>query len=92
MKKVIITINASALSNFACVKLTKSHFPPPVFQDVHVMMLVGFGFLMTFLKRHGFGSVGFNFLLTCYVIQWSLLVNGWFEMIGHEGVSKIRPK
>jgi len=52
----------------------------PMFQDVHVMMLVGFGFLMTFLKRHGFGSVGFNFLLTCYIIQWSLLVNGWFTM------------
>lgn len=68
---------------------TKDQLFYPMFQDVHVMMLVGFGFLMTFLKRHGFGSVGFNFLLTCYVIQWSLLVNGWFEMIGHEGVSKI---
>merc|ERR1712142_181765 len=51
----------------------------PMFQDVHVMMLIGFGFLMTFLKRHGFGSVGFNFLLTAYVIQWSLLLNGFFE-------------
>lgn len=56
----------------------------PMFQDVHVMMLVGFGFLMTFLKRHGFGSVGFNFLLTTYIIQWSLLVNGWFESIGED--------
>jgi len=56
----------------------------PMFQDVHVMMLVGFGFLMTFLKRHGFGSVGFNFLLTSYIIQWALLVNGWFSMIGGE--------
>nr|UUH57882.1 Rh type C glycoprotein [Molgula manhattensis] len=54
----------------------------PMFQDVHVMMLIGFGFLMTFLKRHGFGSVGFNFLLTCYVIEWATLVNGWFGMIG----------
>jgi len=54
----------------------------PMFQDVHVMMLIGFGFLMTFLKRHGFGSVGFNFLLTVYVIQWALLINGWFEKAG----------
>ncbi|CAK8682981.1 unnamed protein product [Clavelina lepadiformis] len=53
----------------------------PMYQDVHVMMLIGFGFLMTFLKRHGFGSVGFNFLLTCYIIEWSTLVNGWFGMI-----------
>lgn len=50
----------------------------PMFQDVHVMMLIGFGFLMTFLKHHGFGSVGFNFLLTAFVIQWSLLINGYF--------------
>jgi len=57
----------------------------PMFQDVHVMMLIGFGFLMTFLKRHGFGSVGFNFLLTVYVIQWALLVNGWFAGIGGDG-------
>merc|ERR1712096_60885 len=56
----------------------------PMFQDVHVMMLIGFGFLMTFLKRHGFGSVGFNFLLTAYVIQWSLLLNGFFENIGKD--------
>jgi len=45
------------------------------------MMLIGFGFLMTFLQRHGFGSVAFNFLLTGYVIEWSILVNGWFKMI-----------
>jgi len=52
-----------------------------VYQDVHVMMLIGFGFLMTFLKRHGFGSVGFNFLLTCFIIEWATLVNGWFGFI-----------
>lgn len=56
----------------------------PMFQDVHVMMLIGFGFLMTFLKKHGFGSVGFNFLLTCYVIEWATLVNGWFALIGKD--------
>jgi len=60
----------------------------PVFQDVHVMILLGIGFLMTFLKRHGFCSVGFNFMLTCYIIQWALLVNGWFTMWA-EGTSKI---
>merc|ERR1712142_484844 len=62
----------------------------PMFQDVHVMMLIGFGFLMTFLKRHGFGSVGFNFLLTAYVIQWSLLLNGFFENIGKEQIIHLK--
>lgn len=33
---------------------------------------------MTFLKRYGYGSIGFNLLLVAFVIQWSLLVRGWF--------------
>ncbi|XP_072166344.1 ammonium transporter Rh type B-A-like [Diadema setosum] len=51
-----------------------------LFQDVHVMMFIGFGFLMTFLKRYGYGSVGFNFLLAAFVIQWSTLFRGFLEL------------
>jgi len=49
------------------------------FQDVHVMIFVGFGFLMMFLKRYGFGAVGFNFLVAAFGIQWALLMQGWFH-------------
>uniref|UniRef100_A0A674K6G9 Rh family C glycoprotein n=1 Tax=Terrapene triunguis TaxID=2587831 RepID=A0A674K6G9_9SAUR len=52
---------------------------PKTFQDVHVMIFVGFGFLMTFLQRYGFGAVGFNFLLAAFGIQWALLMQGWFH-------------
>ncbi|XP_039259431.2 ammonium transporter Rh type A-like [Styela clava] len=48
----------------------------PMFQDVHVMIFVGFGFLMTFLKRYGYGAVGFNLLLAAFVIQWAILMRG----------------
>ncbi|KAK2163750.1 hypothetical protein NP493_1447g00082 [Ridgeia piscesae] len=41
----------------------------PMFQDVHVMVFVGFGFLMTFLKKYGFSSVGFNMLLAALALQ-----------------------
>ena len=51
-----------------------------VFMDVHSMMFVGFGFLMTFLKRYGYSSVGFNFIIAAYVLEWALLVRGWVEM------------
>ncbi|PAA72331.1 hypothetical protein BOX15_Mlig021874g1 [Macrostomum lignano] len=54
-----------------------------MFQDIHVMMFVGFGFLMTFLKRYGFSSVGINMFLACIVIQWSTIVRGCFHL--HDG-------
>ena len=51
-----------------------------VFQDVHVMIFIGFGFLMTFLKRYGFGAVGLNFLVSAFVIQWAILFSGFFHL------------
>ncbi|XP_006198521.2 ammonium transporter Rh type C [Vicugna pacos] len=55
------------------------YFRYPSFQDVHVMIFVGFGFLMTFLQRYGFSAVGFNFLLAAFGIQWALLMQGWLN-------------
>ena len=33
------------------------------------MMLVGFGYLMAFLKCYGLGAVGFTFVITCLTLQ-----------------------
>lgn len=54
------------------------------FQDVHVMIFIGFGFLMTFLQRYGFSSVGFNFLIAAFALQWATLMQGFFHGM-HEG-------
>ena len=43
------------------------------------MIIVGFGFLMTFLKRYGWSSVGFNFLLSAFCVQWAILITGLFH-------------
>lgn len=59
------------------------HHTYPMFQDVHVMMFIGFGFLMTFLKRYGFGSVGGNMLLASFVLQWATLMSGFLHL--HDG-------
>nr|XP_048298671.1 ammonium transporter Rh type A [Myodes glareolus] len=48
----------------------------PLFQDVHVMIFVGFGFLMTFLKKYGFSGVGFNLFLAALGLQWGTIVQG----------------
>uniref|UniRef100_A0A3B3BFS5 Ammonium transporter Rh type A n=1 Tax=Oryzias melastigma TaxID=30732 RepID=A0A3B3BFS5_ORYME len=52
----------------------------PMFQDVHVMIFIGFGFLMTFLKKYGFSSVGINLLLAAFGLQWGLLMQGVWHM------------
>jgi len=46
------------------------------------MIFVGFGFLMTFLHRYGYGSIGFNLLLASFAIQWSTLTSGLLSFIG----------
>nr|XP_022327191.1 ammonium transporter Rh type A-like [Crassostrea virginica] len=46
----------------------------PMFQDVHVMIYIGFGFLMTFLKRYGYSAVSFNLLLAAFCAQWAIIV------------------
>lgn len=58
---------------------TKDSRQYPMFTDLHAIALLGFGFLMTFLKRYGYGSVGFNLLLVAFSVQLALLVRGWLE-------------
>ncbi len=50
-----------------------------MWMDVHTMMFIGFGFLMTFLKKYGYSSVGFNFILAAYVLEWAILCKGWIN-------------
>ncbi|XP_053140131.1 ammonium transporter Rh type A isoform X2 [Hemicordylus capensis] len=52
----------------------------PYFQDVHVMIFVGFGFLMTFLKKYSFTSVGINMLIAALGLQWGILLQGFWHM------------
>ncbi|KAK7105781.1 ammonium transporter Rh type A-like [Littorina saxatilis] len=51
----------------------------PMFQDVHVMMFIGFGFLMTFLKLYGYSAVGVNMLVAAFVLQVALIVRGFIH-------------
>ena len=58
-----------------------------VFQDVHVMIFIGFGFLMTFLRRYGYSAVSVNMLIAAFVIQWSMLIGGFIHF--HDGKFQI---
>ena len=41
------------------------------------MILIGFGFLMTFLKKYGYGALSYNLLLAAATVQWASLTNAW---------------
>ncbi|KAM6973619.1 rh blood group, D antigen [Aplochiton taeniatus] len=46
------------------------------FQDVNVMVILGFGFLATFLVRYGFSGSGFNLVVAVMATQWAVILNG----------------
>lgn len=60
-----------------------------LYQDVHVMIFIGFGFLMTFLKKYGFSSVSYNFIVSAIAIQWSIIVGGFIVMVHHNSWNKM---
>ena len=57
-----------------------SIFVSLVFQDVHVMIFIGFGFLMTFLKKYGLSAVSLNMMCAVLSLQWATLVIGFAHL------------
>ena len=55
-----------------------------MFQDTHIMMLVGFGFLYTLLRRYAWSGVSYNYLITVFTIEWAVLALGfWVNATKH---------
>lgn len=50
------------------------------FQDVHVMIFFGFGFLMMFLKKYALSSVSLTMVLSVITLEWAALVIGFFHL------------
>eukprot|EP00930_Biecheleria_cincta_P097407 TRINITY_DN8911_c0_g1_i2.p1 TRINITY_DN8911_c0_g1~~TRINITY_DN8911_c0_g1_i2.p1 ORF type:complete len:422 (+),score=83.41 TRINITY_DN8911_c0_g1_i2:47-1267(+) len=55
-------------------KFTDSSSIYNYYVGVALMMFVGFGYLMTFLKAYGLGAVGFTMLITCLGVQWAIIL------------------
>ena len=60
----------------------------PLGVDIYMMLLGGFGFLMTFLKRYGMSALGFTMIVTVVVTQFAIVVFG-FTKLDEEFVIKI---
>jgi len=59
----------------------------PMYQDVNVMMLIGFGFLMTFVKNHSWSALSYTFFINAVVVQLYLLLQPFWHKVfkGHWG-------
>lgn len=44
------------------------------FIHIVIMMPIGFGYLVTFLRKYRYSGVGFTFVLTAVIFQWSLII------------------
>nr|XP_029135390.1 ammonium transporter Rh type A-like isoform X1 [Labrus bergylta] len=62
-------------SNVSVDGITFRNFYPN-FQDVNVIVFLGFGFLSTFLVRYGFSGCGFNVLVSVMATQLAIILNG----------------
>lgn len=47
--------------------------------DVYVMIFLGFGALMTFLKRYSYSAISFNFVASCLVILEAIIAIGFAQ-------------
>ncbi|RLN61627.1 hypothetical protein BBJ28_00013941 [Nothophytophthora sp. Chile5] len=61
-----------------------------MYMDVHVMIFVGFGFLMTFLRKYSISAVSLNFIVAVMSIQWGIIMVTLVHQIGDgESTTKI---
>lgn len=44
---------------------------------VALMMFVGFGYLMTFLKAYGLGAVGYTMFITCIGVEFAIVIESY---------------
>ena len=56
-----------------------------MYQDVNVMMLIGFGFLMTFLRAHSWSALAYTFFINAIVLQLYTLFIGFWSRVIHQG-------
>lgn len=43
------------------------------YQDINVMMLIGFGFLMVFIKNNSWSALTYTFIINAIVVQQYIL-------------------
>lgn len=55
----------------------------PMYQDVNVMMLIGFGYLMTFIKNNSLSALSYTFFINSVIVQLYLLLAPFWHKVFH---------
>lgn len=57
----------------------------PFYQDINAMMLIGFGFLMTFVRRYAWSALSYTFFINALVVQLYILLSAFWHRVfdGH---------
>jgi len=63
----------------------------PIFQDVHIMTFVGFGFIKVYLKKNSWTSIGYSFMIGAWAFQISILAVGfWRAILLDDGLNSVK--
>ena len=55
-----------------------------IFSDIHVMTVLGFGVMMSFIRKYGYSSTTYSLLMASIAIQWyPLLRQFWSNVFTH---------
>jgi ammonium transporter Rh len=53
----------------------------PAFQDGNVLVLFGFGFLMTFIRSYAWSALAYTFLINAFITQYYILLNPFWQRV-----------
>ena len=53
----------------------------PLFTDVHVMVFIGIGFILTFLRNYSLSALCINLVCGSLAVQWYILVHGFVHAV-----------
>ena len=60
----------------------------PAYQDINVMMLIGFGYLMAFTKSFSWSAFAYTFFLNALLPQLYILLSGFWMRVLKNGFNE----
>lgn len=50
-----------------------------MYAHIALMVFIGFGYLMSYMKKFGYSAIGYSFLTAAFSLQWAIIVIGFFD-------------